>query len=87
MERQAEDLAQPNPEKKTEMASEETVKLRVGIEVGYIANSSREYVIDTEIPRSKWDAMTQEERDKVCEEYAQGEIDDTVSAWAEVTDD
>jgi hypothetical protein len=69
------------------MASgEPTIKLNVGIQVGYIPNSTREYEIDTEIPRSEWDAMTQEERDKVCEDYAQSEIDDIVSAWANPVD-
>jgi hypothetical protein len=70
------------------MASKEkTVKLNVGMQVGYIANSTREDVIDTKIPRSEWEAMTPEEQNKVCEEYAQGAIDDTVSAWAEPIDD
>lgn len=64
------------------VATEPTVKLNVGIQVGYIANSTRESEIDTEIPQSEWNAMTQEERDKICEEYAEAEIDDTVSAWA-----
>jgi hypothetical protein len=31
--------------------------------------------------------MTEEERDKICNEYAQGEIDDTVSAWATPVED
>jgi hypothetical protein len=66
---------------------EPTIKLNVGIEVGYIANSTREYVADTGIPRSHWDAMTQDERDEICEQYAQGEIDDTVSAWASPVED
>lgn len=69
------------------MATEETVKLNVGIQVGYIANSTSEYEVDTKIPRSEWDAMTEEEQDKICEEYAHGRIDDTVSAWAEPVDD
>lgn len=67
--------------------TEPTVKLNVGIQVGYIANSTREYEVDTKIPRSEWDAMTEDERDKICEEYAQGEIDDTVSAWANPVED
>jgi hypothetical protein len=69
------------------MSSKDTVKLNVGIEVGYIANSTRECIVDTKIPRSKWDAMPQEERDKICEEYAQGEIDDNISAWANPVED
>lgn len=69
------------------MASEPTVKLNVGMQVSYIAGSTQECEVDTEIPRSKWDAMTQDERDKICEEYAQGEIDDHVSAWANPVED
>ncbi|MCO6011554.1 hypothetical protein NE236_42045 [Actinoallomurus purpureus] len=68
-------------------ATEPTVKLNVGLQVGYIANSTREYEIDTEIPRSEWDAMSEEEREKVLDEYAQGAIDDTVSAWANPIED
>lgn len=69
------------------MGSESTVKLNVGMQVGYIANSTRECEVDTGIPRSEWDAMTQEKRDEICNEYAQGEVDDAVSAWAEPIDD
>jgi hypothetical protein len=67
--------------------AEPTVKLNVGMQVGYIANSTREVEVDTEIPRSKWDAMTQEERDKICEEFCDGEIGEQVSAWAEPIED
>ena len=69
------------------VTTEPTVKLNVGMQVGYIANSTREYEIDTEIPRSKWDAMSEEERESVLNEYAQAEIDDTVSAWANPIED
>lgn len=67
--------------------SEPTVELNVGMQINYIANSTREYVIDTRIPRSEWNAMTQEERDKVCEECAQDEIDNQVTAWAVPVED
>jgi hypothetical protein len=69
------------------MAREETVKLNVGMQVGYIANSTRECEVDTGISLSEWKAMSDEAREKVCEEYAQAEIDDTVSAWAVPVED
>jgi hypothetical protein len=67
--------------------NEPTVKLNVGMQVGYIANSTREYVVDTGITRSEWDAMPEDERNQIRDDYAQGAIDETVSAWAELVED
>lgn len=65
----------------------DTVKLRVGMEVNYIAGSTQEDVVDTGITRSEWNAMTEEQRDKIREDYAEIEVSNHVDAWAIVVDD
>lgn len=63
----------------------DTVKIKVGIAVNYIANSDRDYVV--EYDRAKWDAMSEAEREALLEEFAQGEIDDHVEAYACLAED
>ena len=65
------------------MAAEQTVKVSVGIQVNYIANSSRTCVVDTGIPWPEWDEMTEAQREEVLDGCAQVEVENSVSAWAE----
>lgn len=46
----------------------DTVKIKVSMSVGYAIGTDYDEVIDTEISRAEWDAMTSEEREKFCEE-------------------
>jgi hypothetical protein len=52
--------------------------------VNYIANSKTECVVDSGISRAEWDAMSEEERQEVLAEFAEGEIENHVETWAEV---
>lgn len=67
--------------------TEPTIKIELGMSVGYIANSTREETFDTEIPVSEWEAMTEEER----EERLQTELDvfvgNNLDAWANVVEE
>lgn len=62
----------------------DNVHLRVGMAVNYIANSKTECVVDSGISRAEWDAMSEEERQEVLAEFAEGEIENHVETWAEV---
>lgn len=62
----------------------DNVQLRVGMSVNYIANSQTECVMDSGISRADWNAMSEEERQEVLSEFAEGEIANHVEAWAEV---
>lgn len=63
----------------------DNIKIRVGMEVGYIAGSTREDVIEGP-PRTEWEAMTDAEREQYLEDIAREEVANTVSAWAVVDD-
>jgi hypothetical protein len=65
--------------KGTEMA-EDIVRIKVGMSVSYIAHSTNEYV--EEILRSKWDAMSEEERERYLDNLAQDHLSNYASAWA-----
>ncbi|MEU6709961.1 hypothetical protein ABZ897_00665 [Nonomuraea sp. NPDC046802] len=45
------------------MSNEETIKLKVDLSIS-LANAKQEDVIDTGIPLSEWNALTEEERQK-----------------------
>lgn len=60
----------------------DTVKLRLYSEISDIAGSGDELIVDTKISRDEWDAMTQEERDKVGDQHWTGYIDNrVVGGW------
>lgn len=63
------------------------VKIRVGMEVNYIAGSTQESVVETEFTRAEWDAMSEEEREKILEDWAETEVSNHVNAWAIVDDE
>ena len=64
----------------------DVVRISVGMQVSYIANSTQENEI--EVPRAEWDALkTEEAREEYLARMAQEEIDNYVSAWATVIDE
>ena len=62
----------------------DNVQIRVGMSVNYISASKTEVVVDSGISRADWDAMSEEARQEVLSEFAEGEIENHVEAWAEV---
>jgi len=66
------------------MASD-MIRIKVGMAVSYIANSTREYT--AEVPREEWEAMTEEEQAAYLDGLAQDEIDNYAEAWAILEED
>lgn len=62
----------------------DNIQIRVGMSVNYIANSKSECVVDSGISRADWAAMSDEDRQEILSEFAEGEIENHVEAWAEV---
>lgn len=60
----------------------ETVKLKIGMQVNYNANSDYEDEVDTGIPWSKWNTMTEKERDEVGQGFTETLIANQVNTWA-----
>jgi len=63
------------------MASD-IVRIKVGVSMSSIYNSTREDVI--EIPRAEWDAMTEDDRTKMLDECAEEMLSNEVEAYAYV---
>lgn len=67
------------------MASKDVVRIKVGMEVNYIASSTREDEI--EIPRAEWEAMTEEEREQQLMREAEVMVSNHLDSWAYVVED
>lgn len=65
--------------------SDDVVRIKTGTSVNYIADSTREEVI--EIPRARWEAMTPEERAAELEGIADETLANSVAAWAYVDEE
>lgn len=65
----------------------DTVKIRVGMGVHYIAGSNQENVVDSGIPRAEWDAMPEEDRQQILDGLMDTEIANNVDVWAHPAED
>ena len=60
------------------------IRIKAGVECIFtIAKSESVYEVD----RAEWEAMTDEDREQALDEYAQGELENSVSAYAYVLED
>ncbi len=62
----------------------ETIRIKAGVECNFTTASTESVY---EVSRAEWEAMTPEEREQALEEYAQGELENSVSAYAYVIED
>jgi hypothetical protein len=62
--------------------ADDVVRIKTGMQVSYIANSTREDVV--EIPRAEWDAMTPEQQQETLDSIAEGFVADYLGSWAYV---
>ncbi|MEV0236899.1 hypothetical protein [Nonomuraea sp. NPDC050786] len=63
----------------------DTVKLRIWSEVANTRDSFDEEVVDTGISRTDWDAMPEDEKREVGEEWFDGHIENRISGgWEPV---
>lgn len=62
--------------------ADDVVRIKVGMSVDYIANSTHEAV--RTIPRADWDEMDAEERRETLDEMAEEYAADRVHCWAHV---
>jgi UV DNA damage repair endonuclease len=62
----------------------ETIRIKAGVECSFtIAKTESVYEVD----RAEWEAMSEDEREKTLDDYAQGELENSVNAFAYVLDD
>lgn len=70
------------------MSDDETVKVKVGMAVNYVKDSTREDEVDTGYTRTEWDAMSNEERDEAMQPHIDEHVADHLEAWwTEVEED
>lgn len=65
--------------------ADDVVRIKTGTSVSYIANSTREDVV--EIPRAEWEAMTPEEREGMLNNIANTTLENSVDVWAYVDEE
>ncbi|MEO3856171.1 hypothetical protein [Acrocarpospora sp. B8E8] len=61
--------------------SEETVKVKIGMSVGYINNSTTEEEVDTGKTSAEWDALTDEEKDDFMQPTIDDFIGNNLDSW------
>lgn len=65
--------------------ADDVVRIKTGTSVNYIADGTREEVV--EISRARWEAMTPEEREAELNQIADETLANSVNAWAYVDEE
>ncbi|TMR88603.1 hypothetical protein [Nonomuraea basaltis] len=65
----------------------DTVRFRVWSEIRDISNSHDEAIVDSEITREAWAAMTEDEQQQVRDDLYQGYVDNRVEGGCEAIED
>ena len=62
----------------------DTIRIKAGVECSFTTASSESVY---EVDRAEWEAMTPEDRQCALDDYAQGELENSVNAYAYVMED
>ena len=63
------------------MSGEETVKIRVGMNVNYAIGTTNEEEIDTGYTRAEWDALSEKDRDEEMRAYVDEHVANHLDSW------
>ena len=62
----------------------DTIRIKAGVECSFTTASTESVY---EVDRAEWEAMTDEQREQALNEYAEGELSNSVNAYAYVMED